>query len=98
MVAKEQSANELRSKKTEVEQFEGALEQLGKQYEHLQKKVCLLLIGFLKRLNVLRLGVFHLQLVSIQNYCVIQDLRHERKESSHSVAQSAIHLMVPGSG
>lgn len=40
MVAKEQSAKELRSRKTEVEQLEGALEQLGKQYEQLQRKVC----------------------------------------------------------
>jgi len=54
MVAKEQSAKELRSKKTEVEQSEGALEQLGKQYEQLQRKVCVfLLIGFLKGINVL---------------------------------------------
>lgn len=39
VIAKEQSAKELRSKKTEVEQMEGALEQLSKQYEQLQKKV-----------------------------------------------------------
>jgi hypothetical protein len=39
-VAKEQSAKELRTKKTEVEQLEGALDQLGKQYEQLQRKVC----------------------------------------------------------
>ncbi|KAG0619717.1 hypothetical protein M758_4G159600 [Ceratodon purpureus] len=39
MAAKEHSAKVLRNKKTEVEQVEGALEQLGKQYEQLQKKV-----------------------------------------------------------
>lgn len=39
MAAKEQSSKELRGMKTEVEQVEGALEQLGKQYEQLQRKV-----------------------------------------------------------
>jgi gas vesicle protein len=52
MAAKEQSSKELRGMKTEVEQFEGALEQLGKQYEQLQRKVCLLLEVFLMMFNV----------------------------------------------
>jgi chromosome segregation ATPase len=56
MAAKEQSGKELRSRKTEVEQVEGALEQLGKQYEQLQRKVCFLLEVFLVIFNVLVFG------------------------------------------
>lgn len=56
MAAKEQSAKELRCKKIEVEQAEGALEQLGKQYEQLQRKVHFLLEFFCKRLNFLIFG------------------------------------------
>lgn len=41
MAAKEQSSQELRSKKIEVEQFAGALEQLRGQCEQLQKQVSL---------------------------------------------------------